>query len=41
MSVSQALALRVEGESESLGFDESTKEKRKLVLGREGAGKQG
>lgn len=41
MSVSQALASRVEGESESLGFDDLTKEKRRLVLGREGAVSKG
>ena len=35
--MNQALASRVEGESESLGFDVSTKEKRRLVLGRAGA----
>lgn len=41
MSVNQARALRVDGESESLGLDVSTKEKQRLVLGRAGAGKQG
>ena len=41
MSVNQARALRVEGESESLGLEVLTKEKRRLVLGRAGAGRQG
>ena len=41
MSVNQERALKVKGESKSLGFDVSTKENRRLILGRAGAGKQG